>query len=93
MTEIYCIISGKVQRVSYRAYIQNSATKLEIVGFVKNLPDDTVEIVAQGKPDILKEFVEYLHEGSLSAKIETMSVDWRTAKKIYDDFSILYERT
>ena len=93
MTEIYCIVSGKVQRVSYRAYIQDAASKLEIGGFVKNLPDNTVEIVAQGKPDILKEFVEYLHEGSLSAKIETMSVDWRTPKKVYDDFSILYERT
>ena len=88
MTEISCIVSGQVQNVRYRDYCQVSATELELVGFVRNLPDGTVEVVAQGMPDTLKEFVEYLHEGSLNAKVEAVSVDWRTAQNMYDDFSI-----
>lgn len=90
MTEIHCIITGHVQNVRYRDYVQVSATELSITGWVKNLPDGTVEVVAQGFPDVLKDFVEYLHEGSLQAKVEAVSVEWRTAKKIQDDFSILF---
>ncbi len=91
MPEIYCIVSGVVQNVSYRAYIQDSATELELCGFVRNLPNGTVEVCAQGLPDLLKEFMEYLHEGSLQAKVESVSADWRTAKKVYDEFSILHD--
>ncbi|MDC1205367.1 acylphosphatase [Candidatus Pacebacteria bacterium] len=88
MVEIHCIINGVVQNVCYRDYVQTSATELEIVGSVQNLSDGTVEVVAQGAPDILKEFVEHLHEGSLMAKVEAVSVDWRTTKIPLDDFSI-----
>ena len=88
---MYCIISGKVQNVAYRAYAQDSATELGLCGFVRNLPDGTVELVAQGDKDTLKEFVEYLHEGSLLAKVENVSIDWRTIKKPHNDFSILHD--
>ena len=88
MMEIYCIVSGSVQNVRYRDYAQVSATELEVSGWVQNLSDGTVEVVAQGTPDVLKEFVEYLHEGSLGAKVEAVSVDWRTARKMLEDFSI-----
>ncbi len=90
MTEMHCFVSGLVQGVSYRAYIQDSATELEITGWIKNMPDGSVEILAQGLPDVLKEFVEYVHEGSLKAKVESVSIDWQTAKRLYDDFSIIY---
>lgn len=90
MSEILCIVSGGVQGVSYRAYVQESATNLALVGYVRNLPDGTVEVVAQGLPDTLKEFVEYLNEGSLLAKVESVSVDWRSPKRQYDEFSILH---
>jgi len=90
MVEIYCVISGKVQGVRYRDYVQVSATQLGLVGWVRNAPDGTVEVCAQGLPDTLKEFVEYLHEGSLNAKVEAVSVDWRTAKTVFEDFSIQF---
>ncbi len=90
MTEIYCIVTGKVQNVRYRDYVQVSATTLGITGYVQNLPDGTVAVCAQGLPDQLKDFVEYLCEGSLQAKVEGVSVDWRTTKKIGDDFSIKF---
>jgi acylphosphatase len=90
MHEIYCIVSGKVQNVRYRDYVQVSATTLGVTGWVQNLPDGTVAVCAQGVTDQLKDFVEYLHEGSLQAKVEGISVDWRTTKRASDDFSIRY---
>lgn len=88
MIEINCIVVGKVHNVAYRTYVQDSATELEVVGWVKNLPDGTVEVVAQGGQDLLKDFVEYLHEGSLMSKVESVSVDWKTIRREIDDFSI-----
>ncbi|MCA9359166.1 acylphosphatase [Candidatus Kaiserbacteria bacterium] len=90
MIEIHCVVSGKVQGVAYRAYVQESATELEIVGYVKNLPDGTVEVVGQAMPDTLKEFVEYLYEGSLTAKVESVAIDWRTVSKTFSEFSLLH---
>ena len=74
MIEIHCLVVGEVQGVAYRAYVQESATKLEIVGHVKNLEDGSVEVVGQGLPDTMKEFVEYLHEGSLLARVDSVKV-------------------
>ena len=92
MHEIFVVVTGVVQGVSYRAYVQDSAMGLEINGYVRNMEDGTVEVVGQGTQDILKEFIEYLHEGSLQAKVASVAVDWKTANKVYDEFSILYER-
>lgn len=72
-------------------YVQDAATALGVAGWVKNARDGTVVVVAQGMPDVLKEFVEYLHEGSLRAKVEAVAVDWRTSKRVYDDFSITHD--
>lgn len=90
MVEIQCVISGKVQGVRYRDYVQVSATELEVVGYVKNLSDGTVLVCAQGLPDTLRTFIEYLHEGSLSARVDAVSVDWLSPKTTFTDFSILH---
>jgi acylphosphatase len=85
-----CVITGKVQGVQYRVYAQDSAVELDLVGYVKNLSNGTVEVLAQGMPDTLKEFVEYLNEGSLSSAVESVSVDWQTAEKTFTEFSVLH---
>lgn len=90
MHEIYCVVSGVVQGVAYRAYVQDSATDLGLVGQVRNLSDGTVEVFAQGDRDLLKDFVEYLHEGSLRAQVTSVAVDWRTSNQGYDDFVIIH---
>ena len=90
MVEMKCTIYGKVQGVQYRVYAQDSAVELDIVGYVRNNPDGSVEVLAQGLPDVLKEFVEYLYEGSLLAKVESVSVEWQSARKTFTEFSVLH---
>lgn len=88
-TEIYCIVSGKVQRVGYRDFVQRMAKERGLKGWVKNREDGTVEILAQGYPDDLKACIEALHTGSVLAKVDSVAVDWRTPKHQFDDFSVL----
>jgi len=90
MVEISCAVLGKVQGVRYRTYVQDAATELGLVGYVKNLNTGEVEVVAQGTPDVLKEFVEYLNEGSSLSEVQSVSVDWRSVSATYDEFSVLH---
>ena len=89
MIRMEAIVSGEVQNVRYRVFVQDSATVLHLVGSVQNLADGTVRVIAEGTPDLLKEFVEYLHEGSLQAKVASVAVDWGTATGTFDEFSML----
>jgi acylphosphatase len=88
MIEMQCVVTGKVQGVAYCAYVQDAADELELTGWVQNASDGTVLVCAQGQPTVLKEFVEYLHEGSLMAEVEAVSVEWGSVQQAFDDFSI-----
>jgi len=88
MIKLQATIIGTVQGVRYRDFVQVSANQLGLVGYIENNQDGTVTVVAEGLPDVLKEFVEYLHEGSLQAKVEGVAVEWGTAAGVFDDFSI-----
>ncbi len=88
--EIYCRIEGRVQMVMYRDFVQRKARGLELVGWVKNLDDGTVEVVAQGTPDGLKLLIERLHEGSVLSRVDGVSVEWRAPSGQFDDFIIAY---
>jgi acylphosphatase len=90
MLELHATITGTVQKVHYRDFVQRAATDLGLVGYVENRHNGTVVVVAQGLPDDLKAFIECLHEGSVLAKVEDVSVSWRIAKMLYSDFSITY---
>lgn len=91
MQEMHCLINGRVQNVAYRVYAEDAATELGLVGWVRNLPDGRVEILAQGELDKLKEFVEHLHEGSLLAVVEGVDVSWQSVKEEHSDFSIRHD--
>jgi acylphosphatase len=89
MIEMQSVVSGKVQGVRYRDYVQTAAMELGLVGYIKNNQDGTVLVVAQGEPEVLRNFVEYLHEGSVLSLVDSVSVDWATAIVTYEDFSVL----
>jgi acylphosphatase len=90
MMAIRCEVHGQVQGVRYRAFVEDAATTLGLVGFVRNNPSGTVTVVAHGLPDALKEFIEYLHEGSLQARVESVEVAWEQPTVTYYEFSVLH---
>lgn len=55
---IHVIIKGRVQGVGFRRKTQQIAEALLLEGFVRNLPDSSVEIYAEGKKDILIQFID-----------------------------------
>jgi len=90
LTEVKCIIAGKVQMVGFRDFVQNSAKDYELTGWVKNLDDGKVEVLAQGILDNLKLFVEDMNGGSVLSEIESVGVEWGTSSKHFDEFLVIY---
>lgn len=88
MTEIECVVYGRVQGVGYRDYVLQAAQQCDVVGYVRNESDGTVRVVAQGAPESAKAFIEYLHEGSVMARVERVSIEWRSPEQVYEDFSL-----
>ena len=87
-SEIQAVISGKVQGVGYRDFVTEYAKEYGVVGWIRNNADGTVSLLAQGEPDTLKEMVAHLNTGPSLARVESVSVDWKTPKKQFDDFEV-----
>ncbi len=86
---VECIVSGEVQGVSYRDFVRTSARRAGLLGSVQNLPDGTVEVVAEGEESVLREFLKVLKEGYAFAKVSQVSDGWSEATGTFSDFRIL----
>lgn len=72
------IVDGRVQGVFYRHSTRQTARSLEISGWVKNLPDGSVEILADGPEHAVKKLIEWCHKGPPNAVVNNVSVEWET---------------
>jgi len=84
---IEIFISGRVQRVGYRACVRRIATDLHVTGTVINLPDGRVQIHATGEPMILEKFVSMIYgcPRAVIRDIKTSEIPFMT----FTDFSII----
>jgi len=75
MKRICIKLTGKVQAVGFRMYVQDIAKKLEINGIVRNDPNDkSLYIEAESDEETLNDFLDYVKQGPPRAKIENCSV-------------------
>ena len=63
-------IGGRVQNVGFRFSAVQKAEQYDVKGFVKNQPDGTVYIEAEGEAENLNKFIEWCREGPPSASVE-----------------------
>lgn len=82
------IISGDVQGVGYRYHSSREAQKRGFFGFVANMPDDTVKIVAEGPEEDLKNFVTWCYNGVRSATVSDIIQQWSSPTGEFSDFVI-----
>ena len=72
---IHCIVLGKVQGVWFRANTQKKAHQLGVTGWVRNLPDGTVEVKATAEIQVLKNFIDWLHKGPELARVDHVIIE------------------
>lgn len=88
VTEIHLFIAGLVQGVSYRVNAARMAEKLGLTGWVRNLADGRVELLAQGEEKALKSLLAWTHEGPSLARVDHVEVNWQPAKEVLTGFQI-----
>lgn len=87
--ELHAIIHGKVQGVCFRATARAIARKLAIRGTVRNLPDGTVELYAQGSRPQLEQLLAALEAAPPPIRVERLQLSWSSPTSSYPPFSIL----
>lgn len=88
MKSTHTIVYGTVQGVGFRYHTQLQAQKLGVMGYVKNLPDNTVEIVAEGRPEAVDALLEWAQQGPTAARVTRLETREQTASSKYSEFSI-----
>lgn len=83
------LIHGRVQGVGFRYFIQHTAKNLGIKGYVKNLADGTVEILAQGELLTVKKLKSEVIKGNGFSKVTRVD-ESNIETKEYSDFKIKY---
>ncbi len=84
----HLLVSGRVQGVDYRYSTRNFASKLGLVGWVKNRGDGKVEIVAEGDKIHLEELAEWAKHGSRFSKVDAVDIELQPASGEFSDFNI-----
>ena len=75
MIRRHYIISGRVQGVGFRWFTQEAGELCQVTGWVRNLPDNTVEAEAQGEPECITEFEQAIRLGPGFGRVDDLSMD------------------
>ena len=90
MVEAYVVFKGKVQGVFFRRTVFHHTKNFPISGFVKNLPDGSVEAVFQGEKEDVEKLVALIKEKPALANLTEINITYLKPTKNYSDFSIEY---
>ena len=84
------IVTGDVQAVGYRFTAIEVARDLDLVGWVKNNPDGTVEIVAEGPREKLENLIIWSKKGPALARVDNVKIEWQQASVEFNTFEVKY---
>ena len=85
--QIHVYYSGRVQGVGFRFTAQDLARVLGVCGWVKNLGDGRVEVVAEAEEEVLKDFLARINQ-YFARYIQDTDVQWQAASGEFKEFSI-----
>ncbi|MCS7191300.1 MAG: acylphosphatase [Fimbriimonadales bacterium] len=88
MKRLVARVYGIVQGVGYRVFTQSAAVQKGLQGYVRNCPDGSVEVVAEGDESLLKQFLETLQRGPVGARVEHIEATYSEATGEYAGFVI-----
>ena len=87
---VHILISGEVQGVFFRSNTRDFANGLGLKGWVRNLTDGRVEVVAEGEKSLLERLIEFCRKGPPGANVENLEIEWEENKDEFEGFDIRY---
>jgi len=89
MKRVILKVCGDVQGVSFRWRTKSTADALGLTGWVRNEPDGTVKVVAEGGEEELKSLIDKCYTVA-SANVEDIDIKWQEASGEFEEFEIHY---
>lgn len=87
---IRAVVAGRVQGVCFRAYTQEAALRHGVKGWVRNLPDGSVEALVCGEADQVDRMIAWLHQGSPMSWVSRVTLEEMEPGEQFADFAIRY---
>ncbi|HET7318125.1 MAG TPA: acylphosphatase [Nitrospirota bacterium] len=84
------IIHGIVQGVFFRAATRDEARRIGVGGWVRNLPDGTVQALFEGEKKKVEEIIGWCHKGPPGAQVTRVDISWEPYQGEYRQFDIRY---
>ncbi len=88
MQAAHILITGFVQGVGFRQSVKRKARSLQINGWVRNLPDGSVEAIAFGDKDKVHQLIEFCKQGPFLSEVHNVAVSWDDTGEEFVDFVI-----
>ena len=89
LNRVRMVVSGSVQGVGFRMFIHREAHELKLTGSVKNRPEGTVEIDAQGTLEQLDELFRRARRGPTRSRVTSISKEEQSPDSTLDRFTII----
>ena len=87
---VHIIVRGRVQGVEFRYFTKQRADAYNLIGFVRNLIDGNVEVVAKGPQKSLDNLIIDLKSGPSGSVVSACVVNWRPAIHRVQGFTIKF---
>lgn len=84
--QLHAYIFGQVQGVGFRYHTLNAAQNLNLTGWVRNLRDGRVEVLAEGSLDDLNQLLSVLRKGPMSAEVYEVEYEFGDAEGNFSRF-------
>jgi len=84
------LVSGRVQGVFFRSETQDEASRRNVSGWVRNMPDGRVEAVFEGESDDVERLIEFCRRGPPGAKVKEVQVRWERYTGEFRGFKVRY---
>lgn len=91
MRRVQAFFKGHVQGVGFRYGCRSLAKGFAVTGFVRNLRDGRVEVVAEGEREELEAYLEAIGTSELNSFVRDRSVAWSPATGEWRDFHIAFD--
>jgi acylphosphatase len=87
---VHIWVTGRVQGVGFRAFVQQSGALFGLVGWVRNVGYDQVETVAEGPRPVLLKFIEVVSRGPRASKVDEARSEWEVPTGEFQEFGVKY---
>ncbi len=79
-------VLGFVQNVGFRGFVKSNARKLGLRGWVQNLLDGRVEVLAQGPKGEIEKLIKICEKGSIISDVKSVVVNWEKEEERFENF-------